>query len=103
MANFSDEQLNRYEMYRRAAFTKSNIKKIVQTVCGKNVSAGVVIAMSGIAKVFVGEIVEAALDVKEQMGDSGPIQPKHLRESYRIFKANNKLSSPYKHKKPAMF
>lgn len=28
MANFSDEQLNRYEMFRRAAFTKSNIKKV---------------------------------------------------------------------------
>ena len=32
--------------------------KIIQTVCGKTVSADVVIAMSGMTKVFVGEIVE---------------------------------------------
>lgn len=103
MANFSDEQLNRYEMFRRSAFPKSSIKRIIQTVCGKAVSASVVIAMSGIAKVFVGEIVEQALDVKQKWRDTGPLQPKHLRESYRVFKKNNKLASPYKHKKPCLF
>lgn len=103
MGNFSEEQLNRYEVFRRAAFTKSNIKKIIQTICGKTVSASVVIAMSGIAKVFVGEIVEQALDVKEKLNEKGPIQPKHLREAYRLFKKSNKLASPCKYKKPSLF
>lgn len=103
MANFSEEQLNRYEMYRRSAFPKASVKKIVQTVCGKTVSASVVIAMSGIAKVFVGEIVEKALDVKESWNESGPIQPKHLREAYRLIKQTNKLASSVKFKKPSLF
>jgi transcription initiation factor TFIID subunit 11 len=103
MGNFSEEQLNRYEVFRRAAFTKSNIKKIIQTICGKSVSASVVIAMSGIAKVFVGEIVEQALDVKEKFNEKGPLQPKHLREAYRLFKKSNKLASPCKYKKPPLF
>jgi transcription initiation factor TFIID subunit 11 len=102
MANFSEEQLNRYEIFRRSTFPKSNIKKIIQTVCGKSVSANVVIAMSGIAKVFVGEIVELALDVKQKWNDQGPIQPKHLREAHRLFKKNNKLATPYKHKKKSL-
>uniref|UniRef100_A0A8D9FFA8 Transcription initiation factor TFIID subunit 11 n=1 Tax=Cacopsylla melanoneura TaxID=428564 RepID=A0A8D9FFA8_9HEMI len=58
VSNFTEDQLDRYEMYRRAAFPKAAIKRLVQTISGGSVSQNVVIAMSGIAKVYVGEIVE---------------------------------------------
>ncbi|KAK0161177.1 hypothetical protein PV327_009675 [Microctonus hyperodae] len=58
VSNFTEDQLDRYEMFRRAAFPKAAIKRIMQTITGCSVSQNVVIAMSGIAKVFVGEIVE---------------------------------------------
>lgn len=103
MANFSEEQLNRYEVFRRSAFQKSTVKKIIQTVSGKTVSASVVIAMSGIAKVYVGEIVEKALDVKASWGDTGPLQPRHMREAYRLHKNESKIASSLRTKNNPIF
>ena len=88
VSNFSDEQLDRYEMYRRSAFSKVSIKRLMHSITGSVPSSNVVIAMAGIAKVFVGEIVEEALEIQRQEKNnpeskSSPLEPKHLREAHR--------------------
>jgi len=97
VSNFSDEQLDRYEMYRRSAFSKVSIKRLMHSITGTIPSSNVVIAMAGIAKVFVGEIVEEALEIQRQEinnneNKSTPLEPKHLREAYR--RINNQDHCP---------
>lgn len=80
---FTDEQVDRYELFRRSCFPRNQIKRLMQQVSGQAVNQQVCIAMSGVAKVFVGELVEEALKVAAQRGHEGALLPFHIREAVR--------------------
>jgi len=92
VSNFSKDQLSRYEMYRRSAFPKAAIRKIIQQTAGVTVTPNVVIAMAGIAKVFAGEVIEEALDSRDRWKESKePLKPKHIREAMRRLRSRGNL------------
>jgi hypothetical protein len=43
------------------------------------------LVVSGVGKIFVGEMVESALEIMDERGDTGPIAPEHLREAFRRY------------------
>ena len=43
------------------------------------------LVVSGVGKIFVGEMVESALEIMDERGESGPIAPEHLREAFRRY------------------
>ncbi|KAH8878180.1 Transcription initiation factor TFIID subunit 11 [Schistosoma japonicum] len=58
LAHFDEEQLNRFETFRRATLAKSVVKRLIQSIAPCSISQNVVIAMAGLTKVFIGELVE---------------------------------------------
>ncbi|KMT15906.1 hypothetical protein BVRB_3g055930 [Beta vulgaris subsp. vulgaris] len=89
---FTEEQMSRYESFRRSGFQKSNMKRLLVSLTGsQKISIPMTIVVSGIAKMFVGELIETAKLVMAERKDSGPIRPCHIRESYRRLKLEGKV------------
>ncbi|KAL0415932.1 UNVERIFIED_CONTAM: Transcription initiation factor TFIID subunit [Sesamum latifolium] len=92
LSHFTEEQMSRYESFRRSGFQKSNMKRLLTSITGSaKISIPMTIVVSGIAKMFVGELVETARVVMAERKDTGPIRPCHMREAYRRLKLEGKI------------
>ncbi|KAM3269352.1 transcription initiation factor TFIID subunit 11 isoform X2 [Capsicum chacoense] len=92
LSQFTDEQMSRYESFRRSGFQKSNMKRLLTSITGSaKISIPMTIVVSGIAKMFVGELIETAKMVMAERKDTGPIRPCHIREAYRRLKLEGKI------------
>ncbi|CAO1945539.1 unnamed protein product [Urochloa humidicola] len=92
LSQFTEEQMNRYESFRRSGFQKSNMKRLLASITGsQKISIPTSIVVSGIAKMCVGELIETGKVVMTERKDSGPIRPCHIRESYRRLKLEGKI------------
>jgi len=85
MDNFTTEQYDRFESYRRHVLPKQAVRKVIQQTLGQQVSQPVAQIIAGFSKVFVGEMVEKAREVQARRGETGPLSPDHLREAYRAY------------------
>ncbi|KXN91326.1 Transcription initiation factor TFIID subunit 11 [Leucoagaricus sp. SymC.cos] len=79
MDNFTPEQYERFEAYRRHALPKQAVRKVIQQSLGQQVSQPVAQIIAGFSKVFVARAVQA------RRGETGPLAPDHLREAYRMY------------------
>ncbi|CAH9136615.1 unnamed protein product [Cuscuta epithymum] len=92
LSQFTEEQMSRYESFRRSGFQKANMKRLLVSITGsQKISIPMTIVMSSIAKMFVGELIETARVVMSERNDAGPIRPCHIREAYRRLKLEGKV------------
>lgn len=83
MTNLTEDELTRYVKFRRTGFNKGGIRKFVSQILEQTCNPNFSIVLSGIAKVFVSEIVEEAKEVQSEWGDVDELLPSHIHEAYR--------------------
>lgn len=93
LLHFNEDQLKRYETFRRIGLSRGPIKKLMQKVLDQPVHTNSVIVVCGIAKVFVGELVEEGRKVMDELGETGPLTPFHIREAHRRLSSTNLIGS----------
>lgn len=93
----TEEQLDRYEAFRRSSL-KRPMRQLVKVVTNSSANPNdkLMIAVSSVAKSFVGDLVETARLVATQRGDEGPLQPLHIHVAYQQLKDQGKVPGPAK-------
>ncbi|ONK79277.1 uncharacterized protein A4U43_C01F4740 [Asparagus officinalis] len=92
LSQFTEEQMSRYESFRRSGFQKANMRRILASIIGsQKVSMPMTIVISGIAKMFVGELIETGRMIMAERKEMGPIRPCHIREAFRRLKLEGKI------------
>jgi hTAFII28-like protein conserved region len=73
--------------------------QVVEAVAARAVHANVVTAMCGVAKMYVGEVVEVARAAATRAGHYGPLLPAHIYQAYHALQA----AQPAPAKRPRLF
>ncbi|ETP13875.1 hypothetical protein F441_11116 [Phytophthora nicotianae CJ01A1] len=94
MESLPEAEARRHEQFRRSHFERGAIKRCMAQAIHEcsatdkkapSVTNVMAIVMSGMTKVFVGEITAEARRIMEKNGETGPIRPHHLREAHRKY------------------
>jgi len=66
ITNFTNDQMERFEAYRRLTINKPGVKRICNGVVGHSVSQVIATVMAGVAKLFISEIISKSFEVQER-------------------------------------
>ena len=66
IASFTENQMDRFELYRRMRVNKPGVKRVCSSVLGHLVGQTMLIVLAGLLKLFLGEIITRAYEVQEK-------------------------------------
>ena len=90
------EQLERFEHWKRSHFPRAPMKRLMKEVLGTTSDTGAIV-LAAVSKMFVGELVESAREQMTAAGETGPIQPSHLRQAHRRAQRAGAIPSTGRH------
>lgn len=65
ITSFSDDQMERFEAYRRMAVNKPGVKKICNSVLGHLIPQNIAVVMAGLSKLLLGDVITKAFEVQQ--------------------------------------
>lgn len=66
ISNFTDDQMERFESYRRMTVNKPGVKKVCNGVLGHSIPQNIAVVLAGLSKLFLGEIITRAFEIQER-------------------------------------
>lgn len=66
VTNLDEQQTNRFEVFHRTSLNKTQVKKIAGMVINQSVTENIRVFLQAIGKLYAGEIIELALDVRQK-------------------------------------
>lgn len=69
VTNLDEQQTNRFEVFHRTSLNKTQVKKIAGMVINQSVTENIRVFLQAIGKLYAGEIIELALDVRQKWLD----------------------------------
>jgi transcription initiation factor TFIID subunit 11 len=102
MKAMTEEQMERYSAFRRSYLDKRFVRRLVTHMTRQTVTPQVTTLVAGVGKVFIGEIVERARQVRSERApnDTRPLQPEHLIEALRRYRQDREVPGRYANSAP---
>lgn len=78
------------------------MRRLMTDVLGNSTERAAIV-LSGLAKMFVGELVETARERMTAAGEDGPIRPSHLRQAHRQSERERAVPGSSTRRSPRLF
>lgn len=66
ITSFTEDQMERFEAYRRMTVNKPGVKKICNSILGHSIPQNIAVVMAGLSKLLLGDIITRAFEVQER-------------------------------------
>lgn len=66
LSNFTEEQMEKYEAYRRVTINKPGVKKVCNSVLGYSLPQNIVVVLAGLSKLLLSEVITRAYEVQQR-------------------------------------